>query len=525
MKRTIAEEINDYNNTEEYWNDVLYTHLNTLGEPYKYIIEKDYNNCEQLETNHLQNKNITEIGILYEIVLNHFNHTGKKNNGVYYTPEDAADFMAQHYTTFFNNPEGVWLDPCCGTGNLTQALLRNLPKHINKEEFLLNNMRCMDIDATALKTARTLLTITYQKEIPDLYNRIQQNFHHMNYLDTNLNNDDNSLFHNNSMEIKYDYVIMNPPYVSKVKDNRYKTNKCGNYYAYFMENAAKNSKGFISITPQSYTNSRKFEPLREILLEQNNNMNVYVYDNIPDSIFKGRKIGVTNSNTNNSVRASITTWKKTEEDSSFKITPMLRWKATEREKIFTESVKQLTELENVSKTIFPKIHKELLNYYNNTGAMKLGEIVSRTSTEYVLYVPSTPRYYITATRKTLNRSSMVTLFFNNEKDYDHAYLLLNSYIPYFYWRTLDGGMTLSKTTLLDIPFIDYVVGDPITIQNNVSSLLNSEDENLVVKVNAGKEQENIKHSSELRRSLTKLFVSNEDEVNVMEQTTRNSIFT
>jgi 23S rRNA G2445 N2-methylase RlmL len=65
----------------------------------------------------------------------------------------------------------------------------------------------------------------------------------------------------------HDFVLVNPPYLSTVADSRFETAKAGDLYAYFMENIVKTSKGFISITPQSFTNAQKFDSLRNLLLK------------------------------------------------------------------------------------------------------------------------------------------------------------------------------------------------------------------------------------------------------------------
>ena len=61
------------------------------------------------------------------------------------------------------------------------------------------------------------------------------------------------------------------------------------------------------------------------------------------------------------------------------------------------------------------------------------------STLPTLMVPASPRYFITATKKTLTRSSYHLLPFPNEAALNQAYLLLNSGLTYWWWRVMDGG--------------------------------------------------------------------------------------
>ena len=73
-----------------------------------------------------------------------------------------------------------------------------------------------------------------------------------------------------------------------------------------------------------------------------------------------------------------------------------------------------------------------------------------------------------------------------------AYIIINSSYMYWWWRISDGGMTLSKTVLLNVKLPD------INIDKNLLTRLESEESTcLVYKLNAGKINENIKHSSEL----------------------------
>ena len=57
------------------------------------------------------------------------------------------------------------------------------------------------------------------------------------------------------------------------------------------------------------------------------------FDNVPGNIFCGRKHGIFNTNTANSVRASITVLKKDDALKGFKVSPLIRFKNEEREKL------------------------------------------------------------------------------------------------------------------------------------------------------------------------------------------------
>ena len=60
---------------------------------------------------------------------------------------------------------------------------------------------------------------------------------------------------------------------------------------------------------------------------------VVSFDNVPGNIFNGRKHGIFNTNTANSVRAAITVLNSSEQKKGFRISPMIRFKNEERKNL------------------------------------------------------------------------------------------------------------------------------------------------------------------------------------------------
>src|SRR5690606_33442766 len=129
-------------------------------------------------------------------------------------------------------------------------------------------------------------------------------------------------------------AILNPPYAQTVADEKFKTFAARDLYAYFLEKIIDTSEGFISITPQSFTHSTKFTALRELLINKYENISIYSFDNMPDSIFKGIKFGSINTNTVNSTRAAITVAHKSK-NKNHKMTPLLRWVSSTRSEMLS----------------------------------------------------------------------------------------------------------------------------------------------------------------------------------------------
>jgi hypothetical protein len=461
---------------EQTWLNLLATHINGRQQ-FSYILNSvQFLNCTILKENLLEDLEITEIGTLYEYSLATENYKDKKRSGQYFTPKDVSELLANYSKRF---DSGKWYDPCCGVGNLSWFLI-NIQE--NKEDFLKNNIILSDKDKLSLFIARVFLTLSFQDKNTNLFNEIEKSFIEFNFLSVSQNELLNSL----NQIPEHDYVIVNPPYFNGGEDTRFETAKCTDLYAYFLENIIKTSKGFISITPQSFTNAEKFYSLRSLLLKNYENLTIYCFDNVPDSIFKGVKFGSTNTNRANSVRAAIIVAGSNVKGK--KITSLLRWRTAEREKMFANLDVFLSDV-NLTSKYFPKVSSFFADYYNSLNLNKtLGNIVSQKATKYALYIPSSPRYFISALKIPVKRSSMRTLYFRNENDFNKAYILLNSSLTYWWWRVKDGGMTLSEETLYTVPLVNFNFE-----KNIISELEQSEVKNKVYKLNAGTMQENVKH--------------------------------
>ncbi len=455
--------------------------------------------------NLLENLSIGEISVLYEYSLAYNNHESRKSNGQYFTPDDVAELMAKFAMKLPQN--AVWLDPCCGVGNLSYWLVAS---QSNPEEFLVSHMKFNDLDSLALLICRTLMTLWFQNKYENLFTKLSPNYTNKDFLDAGF-----------SDEVIYNHVLLNPPYANTEKKEEFETANIHDLWAYFLEKCVKTAQGFVSITPQTFTNAAKYNTLRRLLLT-GKRLNVYCFDNIPDAIFHGYKFGSQNTNTANSVRASIIVWEKGVQLSvnidprwnlvnrNHSITPLLRWTRKNREKL----LHNLKEFENplpvFTEKSFPKNWRETAGLYerlSRPNQIVLSDWLSKEPTKWILYVPSTPRYFITATKRKLSRSSFHTLYFANEAQQNLAYILLNSSLTYWWWRLFDGGMTLSIATLYSLPIPDGLLSLPKDkIEERLDKLKTSEKENLVIKANAGKDNENVKHSHKLIRKLTKWLV-------------------
>ena len=497
---------------EKAWKRILLTHLKNQPKFLYILKDPKFKSIKELNEDFLSGMSIGEISVLYEYSVAICNSTSRKSNGQFFTPDDVARFMANFSKDF---DKGVWLDPCSGIGNLSWHLVDN---QNDPEEFLVNRMILSDKDALALLIARVLLTKSFQDKNKNLYFDIEQNFQVYDFLSVadsaklDLFESDSDL----SSIPKHDFVIVNPPYLATQVDSRFECSKAADLFAYFLENIIKSSRGFISITPQSFTNAGKFSGLRDLLTRNYRNLTIFCFDNVPANIFRGIKFGSKNSNQANSIRAAIMVAK--EGPGKQQITSLMRWKTSEREILFNDAAKFLSEVP-LSVEFFPKVAKDYSKVYLEfKDARKLIDIASSKTTNFPLFVPSAPRYFIPALKNSVKRASQRTIYFKNEEDQNLAYLLINSSFMYWWWRVRDGGMTLSLETLMSCPIPDFKINSKL-----VSLLEESEKVNKVYKLNAGESQENVKHPKALMTKLNKLVIP--DYVDLMLELHNNSELT
>jgi hypothetical protein len=471
---------------ETTWLRILAARVSTRPECRYILSDPKFDEISPLEFDLLEGLSIGEISVLYEYSVAKADAGDRKLNGQFFTPDDVANFMASFASDF---GPGVWLDPCSGVGNLTWHLAG---RQDDPEEFLLHRMVVADRDRVALFIARVLLTLGFQNHEPDLFNRLSPRFIEFDFLSVADNGRPDLWSSASPLEAipSHDFVIMNPPYLSTGKDSRFETSDAGDLYAYFMENTFKTSAGFVSITPQSFTNAGKFRSLRALLLRHFSAVSIYAFDNVPANIFRGVKFGSTNSNTANSTRAAITV--ASNMSKSTRITGLTRWRSAERHRLFSEIEGYLAEVD-FTEEFFPKVQSSHLSLYNAVKELpQLRSITAAKNGAFSLHIPSSPRYFIPALRTPVRRSSQRQIFLASQEEADRAYLLINSSLMYWWWRVRDGGMTLSLETLLSLPVPDFRV-DQLLIQE----LEASEKVNKVYKQNGGAAQENVKHPLEL----------------------------
>lgn len=437
---------------------------------------KEWVGTPPAQDNVLEGLSIGEVGACYEALLALTDRQSRKDAGQFFTPDDAAEFMARQSLSF---PTGRWIDPACGVGNLSWHLVR---VQTDPASFVANNLILVDKDGTALKTAVALIAAEFiAPDDLEAWQVFSRRALKADYL--------------KSRKIpSFNYAILNPPYARAGAYTGYLTATTRDYFAFFLERVSRDASGMIAVTPASYLSVPKYNVLREILGERFIGGDVFVFDNVPDTLFRGYKYGSSNTSSTNFVRAAITVCKP--QSQGWRITPIVRWQAHVRTQMweqissllsprrigpFGEWMKTLPQCEAVWDRIFEAPHT-------------IGDLVCPRKTPFRLDVALTPRYYISAAFRSLDRGTKATLFFPDEASRDLAALILNSSLPYLWWRALDGGVTFPKRLLMSTP-IPEASAPPSDV---IRRLREEEPAGIVVKMNAGRMNENVKHTDELR---------------------------
>ena len=440
--------------------------------------------------------NIHNFGEMYEIGLAIQDKQQKKKNGQYYTPDDVALIMSE----WFDSLEGQNLcDVGCGTGKLILTYLDYIGKERAIKLLKEGKVYLYDIDSVALKICKTALLLKYGKELNDEIHDIEGDF-----LSSKI-----KLPHNCK-------VISNPPYaaiqqVGLYWKNTMVLNDSRELYSIFMEKIINDSLSSIIITPYSFISGSKFYSLRRILNQYNGE--IFSFDNVPGNIFCGRKHGIFNTNTSNSVRAAITIVRKNNSD-GFRLTPLIRFKSTERKALL--QCKTLERFLSPKKQkissdmpMYYKCFKELQPLYDcviaKTKHHILAELVSRSG-KYTLSMPNTCRYFTSAISGKMNRSGQITLHFDDEKKFNYIYCLINSSFAYWHWRLFDGGITYPVSLLLKMPIFyeSLTEEDHLFLKDIVKEMSSKADDYIVKKNNVGI-QENIKYPRQYRDRINQRF--------------------
>lgn len=444
---------------------------------------------------------VNNFGELYEIGLAAQDKKLKKKSGQYYTPDDVARVMSE----WLDGCEGTAVcDVACGTGKLILTYLDLIGFDKARRLISSGNLYLYDFDNVALKICRTVIALKYGLDIADSINDFFCDF-----LDPSVNLPKNCK------------VISNPPYgkLDAVQDYWDSTDvllDTKELYAAFMEKIFKQAAAAVTITPFSFISGTKFSSLRREMCKLGNGF-VVAFDNVPGNIFCGRKHGVFNTNTANSVRAAFTVLHQSDTQFGFRISPLIRFKNEERNALLQCAVLEGLlpddyQIVDERRDMFEKVGrdlKEIFDAWVHKSEFKIKDIILEDKTDYFIDMPNTCRYYTTACGRKLKRSGSITIYCQNEEQFNFLYCMINSSFTYWWWRIYDGGITypVGLFMAMPVPFNLLSADDKEFFAKMAKKLRAEENHFVITKMNAGVPQENIKFPEEYRENINKKILS------------------
>ncbi len=439
---------------------------------------------------------VCKLGKLYEIGLALQDKKLKRKSGQYYTPEDVSNIMSEWFMKL--DGENI-CDVACGTGNLILSYFSKIGKEQVLKLLRDGKVYLYDSDYIALHICKTIILSKYGFEYENSIHDVCCDF-----LNSKVKLPENSK------------VISNPPYfafsqIPKEWENSDIQCQTKEFYSSFMEKILKQSVSSVIITPYSFIGGGKFYELRHLM--NNYSGHIVSFDNVPGNIFDGKKQGIFNTNMANSVRAAITVTDN-KSGKGYRLTPLIRFKKTERAKLldcsvletFLDARKQLVSKEN---PMYYKLFVQLSDVFGkwNAKSDKVLKELTVKSGQYSISVPTTCRYYTVASHQPMNRSGQMTVYFDDADKFNYVYCLVNSSFAYWHWRLYDGGITYPKSLFMNMPvFFDILSDeDKVFFKKTASDLIDNESRYIVRKNNVGI-QENIKFPKRYRDKINERFV-------------------
>lgn len=235
----------------------------------------------------------------------------RKEKGVYYTPYDVVKFIVTNsiksaYGKLHSNSLHVMdlngipyksfclsksiYDPTCGAGEFLLSaleikfdLMDAHQKTVNKNyvQNILKTIFGNDIDIESIIISKIRLFLCTLKRygvnsIVGISNIMNANFTTLDFVS------------NNPIDLKFDIIVGNPPYVEDSKSNLEPSKKYGNIYGNVLENAAlsladKGSMGFV--IPLSYISTPRMKTLRNVMFDLVKEQYILSYADRPDCLF------------------------------------------------------------------------------------------------------------------------------------------------------------------------------------------------------------------------------------------------
>ena len=451
------------------------------------------------------------FGLLYEAGLSRVNPSAKRRCGQFYTPSDVARVMAEWFDRIADGDvREVVCDVACGTGNLVLAYLDFIGRERATDLLLSGRVHLYDCDSLALSICVASILVRYGCFLQPCIN-----VHPVDFLDSGVALPPRAK------------VLSNPPYgrIVAVPPTWRRTNvvtETHDLYAAFMEKILLEADGAVLVTPHSFIGGARFLPIRRLMSKSRvggcaTNGFVVSFDNIPTSVFGGARNHFLANENPVAVRAAITVVEnRRNEGCGFRLSPLIRFRAAERERMFNCAVLESmlgAERQTVTKTNtrFAKVDNRLESVFSvwRQCSKVFGEMLSvREDAPYRLFVPTVCRYFTAATVRPLDRHGVHVLRFDDETSLDYAYCLFNSSFAYWFWCVYDGGITYPLSLLREMPiFLDRASAEDRAFFHDMRMKMSAMEGDCIVRKRNVGVQENVRFPTDCRDALNRRLLA------------------
>jgi hypothetical protein len=423
--------------------------------PWSYVLPEDIGSCYEV----IMECQIEGSNENYKLA----HRQDRRNSGIHHTPFDLTNHMCglaltkSNYSRI-NDSEFLAVDIAHGAGAFTLQIARKISKigKIDIKDVLTEYVLGFDIDSEVLEVASFCFHIeaNFPKK-PLFYNLYKLNSLGGERSRKTINDKISKMVDVNSAKI---VAIGNPPYVEvklkEYQEHGFKTLKCRNLSAYFLEQALevlpKNSV-ISQVVPISLIHSKRMNSVRDLMVKKSKAIHVESFDCVPGYMFDQGKIG-SNSNTSITQRISVITIVVGEKLNHFSSSRFLRWRGNERNTLFKSINRVRLGKEFYSSDCWPCIgsqqEKSILSKIIK-NPKKVKDLISKNH-QHQLYIPDSTRYFISAVHEDLKRGQKM-ICLSDRKSSDLVQVLLNSDLFYWYWRITDGGFSVSLNTISSLP--------------------------------------------------------------------------
>lgn len=385
----------------------------------------------------------------------------RKLKGVFYTPNDVAEFILQNSVKMSFNKltqknissndlknvpvndfcfNKTIFDPTCGTGVFLLAALDLKLRFFEKQNGNITNFEIKKIvstikgndsdpDSIAITKLRVLIYILNNygvNGINGLSRTMTDCYSSYDYV-TNTDNKE-----------KFDIIIGNPPYVEDSKSGLVLKNKYGNIYANVLENAtlSLNESGVIGfVIPLSYVSTIRMKKIRDLLYERVPEQYVLSYSDRPDSLFSSVH-----------QKLCILFGRQGKGNKKIYTSGYQYWYKYERQYLFSEI--SVFENENVNNDFILKLGNDFdFNIYNkiNKQKIKLIDLMSDGNSE--IYLNMRAAFWIKAFCNQHKGSEYKKFLCKNKNYANFCMCLLNSSLFWWYWTCISDCWHITKKEL------------------------------------------------------------------------------